>query len=180
MKRFSDNKNLSRPHQGFSLIEAILFSFLVSLLIVSFMQFASSAYASSLRVIDKVNDAASSFRNSGGFMASSAVILIASGLIVFAAAAVAAAATYSDAVEKQELRIQARLNLESCFESLHLMYEKDLFMNGVVNIPEFGCIADVQNTSLGYDAGHIIIKGEAQERGVTWMGESEYTSIYPR
>ena len=84
-----------------------------------------------------------------GFIALIAVLLLATGSIAFALATVFAAVAYADMVLQRELRIQAKLNVNACLDSLELMYAKDFFLNGNVTIPEFGCQASVENRGNG-------------------------------
>lgn len=84
-----------------------------------------------------------------GFIALTAVILLATASLVFAVIVVNNAASYADAVMRHELRIQAKLNAESCLESVKLMLDRDYFLNGKILLKDFNCTAFIENNYLG-------------------------------
>ncbi len=97
-----------------------------------------------------------------GFMAVTAVILLALGTISFSLVTMSAAISYADTVNRHELRIQARFNANACLDTATLMIAKDYFLNGEVSVPEFGCIANIEN----YFNGNVLIKVKAELGGV--------------
>ncbi|MFA6404487.1 MAG: hypothetical protein WCW03_00545 [Candidatus Paceibacterota bacterium] len=82
---------------------------------------------------------------SQGFIALIAVILLAFGTTAFSLATLSSAFSYADTVAKMEIRIQARLNLNACLDTLTLMISRDYFLNGNVTIREFACEAKISN-----------------------------------
>lgn len=102
-----------------------------------------------------------------GFIALTAVILMSIGVLTYAVVASSAALAYSDTVLRQELRIQARNNASSCLESLTIMLAKDYFLNGNIQIDEFGCEASVTSDLRG---GRALFKVAAAENQVKAYG----------
>jgi hypothetical protein len=82
---------------------------------------------------------------SSGFMALVAVLLLSAGSIAFALSTLASVVFFADSVRTRELRIQTRLNVEACLDTLGLMAAKDYFLQGTVMVPELGCVAEVHN-----------------------------------
>ena len=80
-----------------------------------------------------------------GFGATIAVVLISIGLLVFSLATFSGAASYADLIYRKELRMQANLNTKTCLEIAQIMVAKDHFINGEVEIPDFGCVANFTN-----------------------------------
>jgi hypothetical protein len=71
--------------------------------------------------------------------------------------------TYSDMISRRELRIQANLNRDACFDTVTLMYAKDYFLAGDLYLNEFGCKVHVDNDL----AGHASFRVEAGLSGVS-------------
>jgi len=105
-----------------------------------------------------------------GFIALIAVILLATGTLAFSLVTISAAISYSESVNLHELRIQAGLNVKACLDSATLMVAKDYFLNGEVELPEFGCTLTVTNDFQG----HINLNVRAVFEGV---GDVESTLI---
>jgi len=101
--------------------------------------------------------------HSRGFMALIAVILLGTTALVFSIVTLAQAADYADAVSRRELRIQAGMNADACLAQLSLMFAKDYFLGGAVEIAEFGCDAEVANNG----AGAITVSAKATLEGVS-------------
>jgi len=80
-----------------------------------------------------------------GFVALIAVLLLSTATLVFSLVTTTSAWSYFDTVQQRELRIQSKLNLGGCLESLKLMIAKDFFLEGKIVLREFGCEADVEN-----------------------------------
>jgi hypothetical protein len=75
----------------------------------------------------------------GGFAAVTSVLLISFGVLAMSLAALGAAAMYADSVSARESRIQNALNQQACQDSQALIREKDAFVSGTIDMPEFGC-----------------------------------------
>jgi len=75
-----------------------------------------------------------------GFAAVTSVLLISFGVLAMSLAALGAAAMYADSVSARESRIQNTLNQHACQDSQELIKEKDAFVSGNVDLPEFGCV----------------------------------------
>ncbi|MFA6315082.1 MAG: hypothetical protein WC648_01790 [Candidatus Paceibacterota bacterium] len=86
---------------------------------------------------------------SSGFLALSAVLVLVVGGLSFSLITMSAILSYSESVNKRELRIQSRLNLTACLDALEIMSMKDYFMSGSIEIRQFGCHADVTNDLEG-------------------------------
>lgn len=84
-----------------------------------------------------------------GFTALTAVILLATGSLAFALVVIGNATSYADMVMRHELRIQAKLNVDSCIQSVSLMLDRDFFLRGELHIRDFNCIVYVENNYLG-------------------------------
>lgn len=82
-------------------------------------------------------------------MAVTAVIFVAMAAMLFATTALGAAVNYADSVALRQKRIQAKLNLKACEDTLRLMYSADYFLEGDVYLREFDCFASVQNDFSG-------------------------------
>lgn len=90
-----------------------------------------------------------------GFIALVSVILLALGVLTFSVTVLAAAAEYADMVSRHELRIQRGLNEKACADTLGLMIAKDAFLNGTVELPEFGCVATVRGGAVSDISVHF-------------------------
>ncbi|MES2314993.1 MAG: hypothetical protein V4524_03625 [Patescibacteria group bacterium] len=80
---------------------------------------------------------------SKGFIAVTAVIVIVSGILMYSAMVMVSAFTYSDAVVRREWRMQANFNAQSCLSTAALMSAKDYFLEGDIEVKEFGCNAHI-------------------------------------
>ncbi len=89
------------------------------------------------------------YNKDSGFIALIAVVLLASGALAFSFSNMIAAILYADSVYKRELRIQARLNADSCVDTVRLMYAKDPFLSGTTTVADFKCTAFVTNDFVG-------------------------------
>lgn len=67
------------------------------------------------------------------------VMLISFGALAMSLAVLGAAADYAGSVSARELRIQDQLNQQACQDSRTLILEKDAFVSGTIDLPEFGC-----------------------------------------
>ncbi len=102
-----------------------------------------------------------------GFGALIAVMILAVGTLAVSFVALSASVTYSDMTLKRELRVQSRLNAESCLETSSLMLAKDFFWQGMSMVSEFGCTVDVSNDLLG----HVTIDVVTDLSGVKAWGK---------
>lgn len=84
-----------------------------------------------------------------GFIALIAVVLLAFGALSFSLATLSAAVSYADSISRRELRIQTGLNVNACIDTVRLMRAKDYFLIGTTSIPEFGCVARIDERSDG-------------------------------
>lgn len=132
--------NKTRKTRGFTLIEVMLYTVLLSFLISGFIRYAYDIHFSDLELTDKMNR---------GFIALIAVVLLATGTLAFSLATLSAAVSYADMSYRHDLRNQARLNAQACLDTVSLMAAKDYFLSGEVKLPEFGCTANVQNDFNG-------------------------------
>ena len=82
-----------------------------------------------------------------GFTALISIGLLSSGTLAFALVTMTHTYSYVDMVMRRDLRIQAHLALESCVETVRLMFRKDIFLKGDIEIREFGCHAHIENIS---------------------------------
>lgn len=74
-----------------------------------------------------------------GFTALIAVILLSSGTLALSFSATGAVVFYADGVYRHETRVQRDLNERACLDTAGLMAARDSFVDGMVDIPEFGC-----------------------------------------
>ncbi|MFA6459068.1 MAG: hypothetical protein WCV79_01560 [Candidatus Paceibacterota bacterium] len=93
-----------------------------------------------------------------GFSALIAVVLLASGAMAFSIATLGSAMTFADLVNKREFRIQAGLNARACLDTIRIMALKDYFLNGTLNLREFGCVANVTNNNRGVLEASLVSK----------------------
>jgi len=93
-----------------------------------------------------------------GFIAVTSVIFLALSTLTFSLVVLNAVIDYADSVEKKELRIQAKMNAESCLDHATLMTAKDYFISGKFDLPIFGCSSDFANDFKG----NITINVKAQ------------------
>lgn len=158
--------------KGFSLIEAIIFTALLSFLLTGFIRFASISFAEAAKLMDRIDEA---WNAQDGFMATASVLILAMGLMAFSGVAMLSSSIYSDSVDRHGLRIQARLGTESCLNTLEIMYEKDIYLEGEIEVPDLNCRAKVIN----HKNGSIQMKVEVSLYGVIWRAERGYTGKYP-
>ncbi len=98
-----------------------------------------------------------------GFIALIAVILLATGTLAMSLVAMNSALIYSDLANKREYRIQADMNADACLDTAKLMANKDYFIAGDIDIPEFNCTATFTNDFNG----NVGIIAEAKFNGVS-------------
>lgn len=75
----------------------------------------------------------------GGFGASVAVMMLSFGILAISLAADQAAFGYADIVDKRIDRVQKVLDQKACDDSIAIIKAKDIFVHGIVSLPEFGC-----------------------------------------
>ncbi len=80
---------------------------------------------------------------SKGFIAVTAIIIIVSGILMYSVMATVSAFAYSDMVLRREWRTQANINAQSCLSTVALMTAKDYFLEGEIEVEEFGCSATI-------------------------------------
>ncbi len=97
-----------------------------------------------------------------GFIAVTAVMILACSTILFANVALRSAIEYVDSVTRHEWRIQADLNAQSCLSTVVLMAVKDYFLEGNVQVAEFGCTASITRDHIRQMAtiqSHALFQG---------------------
>ena len=102
-----------------------------------------------------------------GFIATTAVIMLACSVILYESVTLASAVDFADSVMRQEWRIQANLNAESCASTVALMAVKDYFLSGEVSVPEFRCIAQVTHNRVS-GVVNITVKAQNPRSGGFW------------
>jgi len=98
-----------------------------------------------------------------GFTALISIVLLASGTLAFSLVTMVHTYSYVDMVMRRELRIQSRLSLDGCVESIQLMFRKDVFLKGVITMREFSCQAYIKNDYRG----NVTISATSSISGVT-------------
>ncbi len=76
-------------------------------------------------------------------------MIIISAITSYSFAVLSSAYLYADSVYRQELRIQANFNLDSCLIYLKYLYAQNYFLIGDVGIDEFHCRSKVLNDFVG-------------------------------
>ena len=100
------------------------------------------------------------------FIATMFVIVISMLIMILSVVLSQSVYTYSDSVFRRELRIQTRLNLRSCLDTVTIMFAKDYFLSGSISLQEFGCVADVIR-SIG---GTVVINATSTLSGIDSVG----------
>jgi hypothetical protein len=146
--------------KGFSLIEIIIYIAIFSSVLLTFIGY----YFSVLSFDNKDREQVIKSIN-GGFIAFISLFLI--SMIAMGQVFLTAYMTgiYADSVNRKELRIQAKSNLESCINWVEISLRKDRFLSGIINVPQFGCDLVIEpytennSTNNTYDV-HVTAKLE--------------------
>lgn len=88
--------------------------------------------------------------NNKGFIAFVSLLTLVLGALAFSIGLLSAVFLYSDSVNRKEMRFQAKLNARACLDVMGLMYAKNFFLQGTVELKEFGCVAEVFNDFDGH------------------------------
>ncbi|MEK7646447.1 MAG: hypothetical protein AAB381_02020 [Patescibacteria group bacterium] len=76
---------------------------------------------------------------SKGFIALIAVCMLVTGTLAGTVAILVRADAYADTVRRREMRIQRRLDVHACLDTVNLMITRDVFLRGAVYIRDFDC-----------------------------------------
>ncbi len=126
-------KHKQHVNFGMTLIEALIFSVLLSILITSSISYLYNIHISNTKLMDEVREAES------GFIATTAIVLLAIGSLFFLAVTMSAVTLYADSIDHREMRIQRRLNENACVETRSLIMAKDYFFRDSIQLKDFGC-----------------------------------------
>lgn len=85
-----------------------------------------------------------------GFVAVVSVFMLMSGATAFGLVTLGAVILYYESVNLREYRLQARLNLKACIDTIATMANRDFFISGDLDFVEFGCKAKVINDNNGH------------------------------
>lgn len=116
-----------RHSRGTSLVEAIIFIGLLSVLMTSCIAYAVSIHRQASALFDDIN---ASYTGTRGFIATTAVVVISMGLVAFLVSVASASFWYADSVTAREVRIQHELNYDACLDTLTLSAAKKLGAQG--------------------------------------------------
>lgn len=145
-------------NKGFTLIEVIIYTVLLSILIGGYIQYV---YAMTLENTNLNNEIEKEFAKESGFGALIAVLLLSFGFMVMSLVTVGYSFAFTDIVERKELRFQSSINVESCLDNVELMLKVDPFLVGNVRLREFGCEANIKVIEINTQSQHYIYEVEA-------------------
>ena len=123
----------SKYIRGITLIEAIIFIALFSIMMTSIIQYLYSMQLSNTRLMNQIR------AEQQGFIATITIILVTSGILAFMLVTASSAAAYADSVDREISRIQRNMNERACRDTLQLLRTKDYFMTSKAVLSDLGC-----------------------------------------
>ena len=131
---------------------------LLSILMVSVVASIFSIQQNNSKLEDSI---IKEYSTKKGFGALIAVLILSAGAFAILIVTVHSSYMYADSIEKRELRIQARLNVESCLQQVTIMIRQDRFLVGDFNIKELGCTVELDLLQGGGGSGLSIYNMDA-------------------
>lgn len=144
-----------KKNAGMTLIELILYVAILSILIFGFIRAIYGVSDTDMNTAKNIHEAYKKMTNfkfgkvsqkdkSHGFIALVAILLLVLAVCAVSVTIVGSAYFYSDSVLRHELRIQSRLNVESCLNYVESMLSRDFNLRGDFFVKEFGCEVNIE------------------------------------